>query len=176
MKTMSSLCGILAAVLLILPATLSAQPMSNDEVVADPGEDIKAVEKVVHTLFDAMRAKDADTVRTLFIEGAVLQSAGEQNGEPTLGKMPMENFASALENFEGPMWNEKIWNLNIQVNNRLASAWMDYAFFLGEEFSHCGVNSFQLFNGKEGWKIIYLADSRQQEGCEIPESVKAGVN
>ena len=97
-------------------------------------------------------------------------------GNRCWGKTPAERFAEAVGNAEGDIWDEKIWNLNIQVNGRLASAWMDYAFYLGDTFHHCGVNSVQLFNGTDGWKIIYLADTRQQEGCEIPESVKPGVN
>ena len=41
-------------------------------------------------------------------------------------------------------------------------------------FSHCGANSFQLMKGADGWKIVYLVDSRRTEGCEIPEAVQQG--
>jgi hypothetical protein len=46
---------------------------------------------------------------------------------------------------------------------------MDYGFFLGDQFSHCGVNSFQLVRTEDGWKTIHLIDTRQQAGCEVPE-------
>ena len=175
--------GILGGVLLCiilwayapssLNAVVSAAPASESrQLLDDPGE----VEEVVRALFDAMRARDGQKVGALFVEGAILQSAGERDGEPRLSKLPAAKFAEAVTNAEGDMWDEKIWNLNIQVDNRLASAWMDYAFFLGEKFSHCGVNSMQLFKGEDGWKIIYLADTRRQEPCEIPKSLDPGVN
>lgn len=34
-------------------------------------------------------------------------------------------------------------------------------------FSHCGVNSFQLFHDNGQWKIIYLIDTRQRTGCGV---------
>ena len=138
-------------------------------------EDVAAVEAVVNGLFDAMRERNADKVAALFAEDAILQSTAVRNGEPAVTKQPASNFSTAVRNATGAMWDEKIWNLKIEVNNRLASAWMDYAFYLGDSFSHCGANSFQMFKGEDGWKIIYLVDSRQREGCEIPESVKAAV-
>ena len=182
MKTTKSVQGtmlvFLMALLVISPLNLYAVPGNEVEksFATDPEDDVKAVEQVVYDLFDAMRAGDGEKVKSLFVEGTILQSTGERDGKPMLGKVEAVQFAQAVGNAEGPMWDEKIWNLQIQVKNRLASAWMDYAFYLGEDFSHCGVNSFQLFKGEEGWKIIYLADTRQKEGCEIPESVKPGVN
>ncbi|NNF04972.1 MAG: nuclear transport factor 2 family protein [Rhodothermales bacterium] len=38
---------------------------------------------------------------------------------------------------------------------------MDYAFFLGESFSHCGVNTFTLARQADGeWRTIAVADTR----------------
>lgn len=142
---------------------------------AEASTESAAIEAVVNDLFDAMRDRDGDKVQSLFMEGTMLNSTAMRNGEPMITKMPAENFADAVRQATGAMWDEKIWDVKIEVDNRLASAWMNYAFYLGDEFSHCGSNSFQLYKGNEGWKIIYLADSRQREGCEIPESVKPAV-
>jgi hypothetical protein len=46
---------------------------------------------------------------------------------------------------------------------------MKFAFFAGEEFSHCGVNSAELVKTSDGWKIMHLADTSQRENCEMPE-------
>ena len=168
--------GVITALFMVIPLSLSAQPRSVEDEAMDSMNDEQAVEKVVVGLFDAMRAGDGDKVRSLFVEGTILQSTAERNGVPMLSKLTAEEFAGAVETAEGPIWDEKIWDLNIQIRNRLASAWMDYAFYRGETFSHCGVNSFQLFKSEEGWKIIHLVDTRQRAGCEIPESIKPGVN
>ena len=39
------------------------------------------------------------------------------------------------------------------------------AMLAGEQFSHCGVDAFQLAKYQEGWKVVTLADTRQREGC-----------
>ena len=56
----------------------------------------------------------------------------------------------------------------ISIDGRLASAWMEFAFYLGENLSHCGVNSMQLYRTDEGWKIVYLADTNRPPTCEPP--------
>jgi hypothetical protein len=48
----------------------------------------------------------------------------------------------------------------------MAAAWTPYRFYRNGEFSHCGVNSFQLVKMAEGWKIVYIIDTRRKEPCE----------
>ena len=66
--------------------------------------------------------------------------------------------------------DEQIWDLEIQIDGRLATAWMKFAFFLGGEFSHCGVNAMMLFKDSDGWRIFALADTsrRGEENCWMP--------
>ena len=182
---MNSICmkqGFSLLLLLVLGVGCTANKTMMKQEHKDTGSmsasdsEYAEVEAVVIGLFDAMRSRDADAVQSLFAEDAILQSTGMRNGEPMITKSPAENFAQAVREATGDTWDEKIWDLKIEVNNRLASAWMDYAFYLGDTLSHCGSNSFQLFKGEQGWKIIYLVDSRQHEGCKIPEHVRPAVN
>ena len=53
-----------------------------------------------------------------------------------------------------------------------AQVWCDYAFYIGNTFSHCGVDAFQLHKQKDGWKIFHLADTRRTENCTIPKSIQ----
>ncbi len=48
----------------------------------------------------------------------------------------------------------------------MANVWAPYEFYLNNDFSHCGVNSFQLFFDGIQWKIIYLIDTRRKQGCK----------
>jgi hypothetical protein len=43
--------------------------------------------------------------------------------------------------------------------------WTRYAFYAGEQFSHCGVDAIQLGWTVDGWRIVALADTRRREGC-----------
>jgi hypothetical protein len=47
----------------------------------------------------------------------------------------------------------------------MANAWVGYEFWLNGNFSHCGINSFQMVNFDGDWKIIYLIDTRGRDGC-----------
>ena len=62
-------------------------------------------------------------------------------------------------------WEERISSYNVQVDGNMANAWTTYEFWLDGKFSHCGVNSFQLFHDNGTWKIIYLIDTRRRAGC-----------
>jgi len=50
----------------------------------------------------------------------------------------------------------------------VAQVWTEYAFYLNKEFSHCGIDAFQLVKDKE-WKIIHLIDTRKKMNCEKPK-------
>ncbi len=51
---------------------------------------------------------------------------------------------------------------------------MDYAFYAGEKFSHCGANTMQLArNASSEWKIVALADTRVQGRCRIDQNKQA---
>jgi hypothetical protein len=43
--------------------------------------------------------------------------------------------------------------------------WTEYDFHLGTNFSHCGIDAFQLLKTSAGWKIVALSDTAQREGC-----------
>ncbi len=62
--------------------------------------------------------------------------------------------------------DERIQDYEIRIDGNLASVWTPYSFYFDGNFSHCGVNSFQLVRMAEGWKIVYLIDTRRKEGCE----------
>ncbi len=127
------------------------------------------VMEVIETMFDGMRALDADMVASTFAEGATLKSSGSQDGVPFVRSTPMSGFVNAIRGSQdGPAWDERIWNVDIHVVNDLATATMDYAFFAGQQFSHCGSNTFQLARHSDGaWKTIALADTRVMSGCKL---------
>jgi hypothetical protein len=149
---------LFALTLLFLPLQASAQEEARFDVM-----------ETIETMFDGMRAMDADLVASTFVEGAVLNSTGQRNGTPYVQATPMARFVGAIRGAaSGPAWDERIWNVEIQVNENLATAWMDYALYIGDAFSHCGANTFQLAKQSDGsWKTIALADTRVMEGCVL---------
>lgn len=144
------------ALALAVPIPLSAQT-PEDQVLA-----------VVEQLFDGMRAADSSMVRSIFHADARLVSVGEGEEGPALDSTPMDGFVSAVGTPHEAVWDERIWDPEVRIDGRLATVWVPYAFYLGDELSHCGVDAFQLFNGPDGWKIFQIADTRRREGCDVP--------
>ena len=65
---------------------------------------------------------------------------------------------------------EKLLSWDIKINGNLASVWTPYEFYLNGKLSHCGANSFQLFNNNGKWEIIYLVDMRRRKNCNIQKN------
>jgi hypothetical protein len=94
-----------------------------------------------------------------------LQSVSVADGQPMVSSDPASGFVQAIGTPRAQVWDERIWDLEIQVDGALAAAWMQYAFHLDGALSHCGVNAFQLFRAPTGWQIIQITDTRRREGC-----------
>lgn len=132
----------------------------------------KAVREVVDRMFESMYEGDSAKLRTCFYSTDVpMMTSGFRNGKPFLSQGNLERFANAVGTPHDEMWDERIWDVKIMVDDNMAIAWMDYAFYLGDKFSHCGVNNFTFFKSEEGWKIVSISDSRRSEGCDIPKKV-----
>jgi hypothetical protein len=130
-----------------------------------------AARAVVDRLFDAMRAGDSTAFRATLHPAARLVSATVGQSGPALEiEESLEGFVKAVGTPHAEKWDEKIWDVEVNVDGPLAVVWADYAFYVGERLSHCGVDVFQLFKDAEhGWRIFEIADTRRREGCEAAE-------
>ena len=62
-------------------------------------------------------------------------------------------------------WDERIGDIEVHLDDGLATAWTAYRLFVGERFIHCGVNAFTLVQDADGWRILQIADTRRT-GCD----------
>lgn len=130
------------------------------------------VRLVIDQLFDGMRAGDSTLVRQVFDPGAQTFTTGFRNdGTPAVQMGDINRFIQAVGTPHDAVWDERIWDVEIRVDDNLASAWIKYAFFLGDQFSHCGVDAFIFVRRPEGWKVVHLSDTRRRgDACTLPES------
>lgn len=139
------------------PAQDAAGAVDEEEVVA-----------VVVQLFDGMRAGDSAMVRRTFAPDARLVSTSIRDGQPALQSVEIDRFVEAVGTPHEEVWDERLWNIEVRVDEALATVWTEYAFYLGERLSHCGVDAFQLFRSPDGWKIFQIADTRRSpDTCEV---------
>jgi hypothetical protein len=135
--------------------------------LAQTGEaDSIKIANIIHVIFDGMRESDTSKMAPYFHESAKMQSLiidGKGNSLSQLNGY--SGWLDAVEKNTGDVWNEQISNLAITSDGAVAIAWMDYKFYLGNNLSHCGINSFQFVKIAEKWKIIYIIDSRKSNDC-----------
>jgi hypothetical protein len=129
------------------------------------------VRATIEALFDGMRAGDSAQVRTVFHDNARLHTALGPSETGAVRSTPVDSFLAAVGRPHDRTWDERIWDVEIRVDGPLASAWVPYVFYLGDERSHCGVNAVQLVKTGNGWKILQLTDTRR-ETCDVPPEVQ----
>lgn len=144
----------LAASLLASPA---AAQSAEDEVLA-----------VIERLFDGMRSADTTMMRSTFHPDVRLVTTGERDGQPVASLVPVERWLEGVAGAEAVL-DERLYGTQVQVAGNLATVWAFYTLHAGDRFSHCGYDAFQLVRTTDGWKITQAADTRQREGCDIPE-------
>ena len=146
----------LAALALLAAAPLTAQSAEAEK---------PAVMAVVTRLFDGMRAGDSAMVRSVFHPKAQLSTALVRQGTPSVEFEGIDGFITAVGTPHAEVWDERIKNPQVLIDGTFASVWVDYGFYLGGKFSHCGIDAFQLAKVGSDWKIIALADTRRRQGC-----------
>lgn len=152
----------------LLGTTAGAQP----DPPAPPSDSAaRHVRSTLDRLFDGMRAGDSAAVRAVFHEDARLVTALGPSDTSAVRTTAVDTFVEAVGQSRDAVWDERIWDVTIQVDGPLASAWVPYVFYVGTERSHCGVNAVQLVRQDTGWKILHLTDTRRQT-CDVPPGVQ----
>lgn len=135
---------------------------------ASAQSDEEAVKATIMTMFDGMRAGDSTMVHSAFGDNPITKTIGRDRttGKTAVIEGTLEDFLKAVGTPHDAVWDEKVLSFDIKIDQEMATAWVPYEFYVGENFTHCGVNHFTLFKGDKGWKIIYLIDTRKREGCK----------
>ena len=148
--------NIIAFILIAFVSSAQAQSSSNE-----------AVQKTIETFFEGFHKGDTTLMKSVMMDKVIMQTAYKNNeGKDVLVTDEPGKLIKAIGSRPSDQkWDERISSYSIQVDGNMANAWTEYEFWFNDEFSHCGVNSFQLFNDGGQWKIIYLIDTRRRSSC-----------
>lgn len=122
----------------------------------------KEIVKPIETLFNAMKSADSLGVINAFSGSAIMQTF-DKNQEIRTDKV--EDFAKQVGASQAGDLDERFTISKILVDGNMASVWVPYQFYYKGNFSHCGVNSFQLAKINNEWKIQYIIDTRRKDNC-----------
>jgi hypothetical protein len=122
------------------------------------------IQRTIIRMFDAMRARDTAALRSVFDTSARLVTTTTREGRAVLRSLPIDRFILAIGAATVTL-DERIFDVEVRQDDRLATVWTRYVFYAGEQLSHCGYDAFQLFKSDQGWKVIAIADTQRREGC-----------
>ena len=122
----------------------------------------KEIIKPIENLFNAMKSADSLGVKNAFSNSAIMQTFGK-NQEIRTDKVA--DFAKQVGSSKVGDLDERFTISKILVDGNMASVWVPYQFYYTGNFSHCGVNSFQLAKINNEWKIQYIIDTRRKDNC-----------
>jgi hypothetical protein len=59
----------------------------------------------------------------------------------------------------------------VELDGPLASVWVEYSFYLGNKFLHCGIDAFQIARDGDAWRIVALMDTRRRDAAPTNSDV-----
>lgn len=120
----------------------------------------KEVKQVIQNMFQAMLQADTSMLRTCFSDKVIFQTIVNKPEGAMINTVSINDFIQSIGKQTPNALDERIEFGAIQIDPLMATVWTPYSFYFKGQFSHKGVNSFQLVKFKEGWKIQYLIDTR----------------
>lgn len=127
--------------------------------------DTGSVKETINRFFDAMRSSDSSGIRNTLASGAIFQSITRENQVRT---EDIGGFIASVAKAPKGSLDERITFSTVNIDGNLAAVWTPYEFYYNGQFSHCGVNSFQLHKENGTWKIRYVIDTRRKADCVKP--------
>ena len=128
----------------------------------------QAVQQTIETFFKGFHEQDSMLMKSVVSDGIIMQSMGRnKEGKTMFRETDFSRFLKGIVSIPDSIpFREEIKGYSIKIDGPMANAWTDYTFWLKNSISHCGVNSFQLMQQEDQWRIIYIIDTRRKEGCE----------
>lgn len=111
---------------------------------------------VIDRLWEAMRQKNAEAIKALFTPEGQFVAIDKPRDGKGISKTRVLNgdaFAKLIAESKAPEYIERMPQPAVNVYGDLAVVSGRYTFHVGDKFSHCGTNTFNLVRTETGWKI-----------------------
>ena len=146
--------------LLLIFISMNTYTFLNAQTAIANEKDIESVKGVIQNMFNAMKKGDTIALKQCFSSSAIFQTIVSKPYEVVVQNGSVQDFLISVAKQPAGSLDERIEFETVKTNKELAIAWTPYQFYYKDKYSHRGVNSFQLVQLKEGWKIQYLIDTR----------------
>jgi hypothetical protein len=151
-----------------IPIAGSVPAASNATSTAATAEVLAAVDR----LFTGMRTRDTASLRALLAPEIVFYSSREAGGTwATTQRQMVPQFLRTVATGADEL-RERIWSPEVRIDGEIATVWAPYDFHIGNKFSHCGTDTFQLVRINGAWSITGLTYTVRLRGCSAPSTTR----
>ena len=156
--------GISLLIALVFSLVISAQEQTEE----------KAIKSVIETFFDGLHKGDSAIMSKTLHKNIKIQTTTTNTAGNKVLKTESKAMLLTSITAKKPtdILFEKLLSYDIKIDGNLASVWTPYEFYFNGNFSHCGANSFQLFNNNGKREIIFLIDMRRRQNCNNADEKK----
>jgi hypothetical protein len=120
--------------------------------------------KVIEDFFIAFHAKDTITLKDWCHPEIIMQTIANSKEGNKIDTNEFSAFLKSIASIPVNMkFEERVLNYNVQIDGNLAHVWTPYEFYINDQLSHIGANSFTLYNDNGKWQIIHLIDTRRKK-------------
>jgi len=131
---------------------------------AEAQEDREAILAKVQQFFDALATSDTAAGREAVLLDGQYFRIREDGDSLALSRTPHTEFLRSLA-AGGNDFLERMWEPTVLQHGRMAVVWTPYDFYRAGEFSHCGVDVFNLIRTEAGWRIAGIMYTVEPTGC-----------
>lgn len=127
-----------------------------------PNDARKEAIATIDRLWEAMKSKNADAIRAVFMPDGQLVAIDKPrdgNGLSKTRTLTADAFAKMISEAKAPDFIERMPQPEVKIFGDMAVVHGRYTFHVGDKFSHCGTNTFNLVRTETGWKIANAAST-----------------
>jgi hypothetical protein len=127
-------------------------------------QDSLDIMKPINAFFIGMKAKDTASIRSQIYPGIkqFVTFSKNKQGNTKIDVTEINGFLNAIAKDKLNVFDERIFNPKIKIDESLATVWVDYEFWLNDKKLHTGVDAFTLIKVNNRWWIYGIVDTRKK--------------
>ncbi|MEO8636423.1 MAG: hypothetical protein ABI587_14205 [Gemmatimonadales bacterium] len=146
---------MMRASVLVLVATFSAR-QGRAQAIDTAG---RAVIAVADSVLAALTSGDSATLARLTLDSAVVGGVGLRDG---VERLALRTWGLYINRIGPSTFTERGFESTARAQDRVAQVWMPYDLYIGDTWSHCGVDVFTLMKSEGRWRVAALVYTVEQ--------------
>ena len=135
-------------------------------IYAQSDRDEIAILSTIDSFFAALANRDRESLEALTVPGSLnISTSVEADGTSRFSSRNYDELIAVLSSPSANKPLERYWDATVLVRGDIAVFWAPYDFHVGSEFSHCGIDSFQLIRQHGKWLISNLSWTIERDAC-----------